>query len=180
MGSGAGDRIAGPIFRTIMYDNRGTGRSDKPAIKYSLEMFAGDAIALLDALKIERAHVFGVSMGGMIAQELALQHASRLQTLTLGCTTCGGKHAVPPPPESLKTADGAARGASAGGTDSPGVAAAISARNISSIIVRNWRRRFRGCWHIRRRRRPICAIWRRLTGSRPMTGCRKSRRRRWW
>src|SRR5277367_174151 len=89
-------------FRTIIYDNRGTGRSDKPAIKYSLEMFARDAIAILDALKIERAHVFGVSMGGMIAQELALQHSSRLQTLTLGCTTCGGKHAVPPPPESLK------------------------------------------------------------------------------
>ncbi|HTT75257.1 MAG TPA: alpha/beta fold hydrolase [Candidatus Binataceae bacterium] len=89
-------------FRTIIYDNRGTGRSDKPAIKYSLEMFAGDAAALLDALKIERAHIFGVSMGGMIAQELALNYPSRLQTLTLGCTTCGGKHAVPPPPESLK------------------------------------------------------------------------------
>ena len=78
-------------FQTIVYDNRGTGQSDKPAIPYSLEMFAGDAIALLDALKIERTHVFGVSMGGMIAQELALGHPSRLQTLTLGCTTCGGK-----------------------------------------------------------------------------------------
>jgi 3-oxoadipate enol-lactonase len=89
-------------FQTIVYDNRGTGQSDKPAIPYSLEMFASDAIALLDALKIERSHVFGVSMGGMIAQELALAHPSRLQTLTLGCTTCGGKHAVPPPPESLK------------------------------------------------------------------------------
>jgi 3-oxoadipate enol-lactonase len=89
-------------FMTIVYDNRGTGQSDKPAIPYSLEMFANDAIALLDALKIERSHVFGVSMGGMIAQELALTHPSRLQTLTLGCTTCGGKHAVPPPPESLK------------------------------------------------------------------------------
>lgn len=89
-------------FQTIIYDNRGTGQSAKPAIPYSLEMFAGDAIALLDGLKIERCHVFGVSMGGMIAQELALRHQSRLQTLTLGCTTCGGKHAVPPPPESLK------------------------------------------------------------------------------
>jgi pimeloyl-ACP methyl ester carboxylesterase len=85
-----------------VYDNRGTGQSDKPAIPYSLEMFAGDAIALLDALKIERSHLFGVSMGGMIAQELALGHPSRLQTLALGCTTCGVKHAVPPPPESLK------------------------------------------------------------------------------
>jgi 3-oxoadipate enol-lactonase len=103
----------GTHFQTIIYDNRGTGRSDKPAIKYSLEMFAGDAVALLDALKIERAHVFGVSMGGMIAQELALQHAPRLQTLTLGCTTCGGKHAIPPPASSLKLLTAPRDGASA-------------------------------------------------------------------
>src|SRR2546423_3813949 len=65
-------------------------------------MFAADAIAILDALSIERAHLFGVSMGGMIAQEIALGYPSRLQTLTLGCTTFGGKNAVPPPPESVK------------------------------------------------------------------------------
>ena len=90
------------FFRTIIYDNRGTGRSDKPDAPYSLEMFAADAIAILDDLKINRAHLFGVSMGGMIAQEIALRYGSRLQTLTLGCTTCGGKNAVPPPPESAK------------------------------------------------------------------------------
>jgi pimeloyl-ACP methyl ester carboxylesterase len=89
-------------FRTIVYDNRGTGQSDKPKIPYTLEMFADDANGLLDALELDRVHVFGVSMGGMIAQELALHHGQRLQTLTLGCTTCGGKHAVPPPPESVK------------------------------------------------------------------------------
>jgi pimeloyl-ACP methyl ester carboxylesterase len=89
-------------FRTIIYDNRGTGLSDKPDIPYSLEMFMNDAVGLLDALKLERVHVFGVSMGGMIAQELALNHATRLQSLTLGCTTAGGRHTVPPPPESLK------------------------------------------------------------------------------
>jgi 3-oxoadipate enol-lactonase len=89
-------------FRTIIYDNRGTGQSDKPNVPYSLEMFAGDAIALIDSLKFDRVHVFGVSMGGMIAQELALRYAPRLQTLTLGCTTCGGRHAVPPPAESVK------------------------------------------------------------------------------
>jgi pimeloyl-ACP methyl ester carboxylesterase len=89
-------------FRTIIYDNRGTGRSDKPDEPYSLEILAADAIAILDALRIERAHVFGVSMGGMIAQEIALHYPSRLQTLTLGCTTFGGKNAVPPPPESVK------------------------------------------------------------------------------
>ena len=89
-------------FRTIIYDNRGTGQSDKPDVPYSLEMFASDAIAILDDLKISRAHLFGVSMGGMIAQEIALRYGSRLQTLTLGCTTFGGKNAVPPPPESIK------------------------------------------------------------------------------
>jgi pimeloyl-ACP methyl ester carboxylesterase len=89
-------------FRTIIYDNRGTGRSDKPDIPYTLEMFAADAVGLLDALRLDRVHLFGVSMGGMIAQEIALRYAPRLQTLTLGCTTFGGKHAVPPPPESLK------------------------------------------------------------------------------
>jgi 3-oxoadipate enol-lactonase len=89
-------------FRTITYDNRGTGLSDKPDEPYSLEMFAADAIAILDHLRISRTHLFGVSMGGMIAQEIALRYGSRLQTLTLGCTTCGGRNAVPPPPESVK------------------------------------------------------------------------------
>jgi pimeloyl-ACP methyl ester carboxylesterase len=89
-------------FRVITYDNRGTGRSDKPDIPYSLEMFAADAVALLDALQLDRVHLFGVSMGGMIAQELALRYGPRLQTLTLGCTTFGGRNAVPPPPESIK------------------------------------------------------------------------------
>ncbi|HKV54297.1 MAG TPA: alpha/beta fold hydrolase [Candidatus Binataceae bacterium] len=89
-------------FRTIIYDNRGTGMSDKPDVPYSLEMFASDGVAILDALKIERAHVFGVSMGGMISQELVLGHGSRVHTLTLGCTTFGGKNAVPPPAESVK------------------------------------------------------------------------------
>ena len=88
-------------FMVITYDNRGTGRSDKPQDPYTLEMFASDAAALLDHLKIEKTHVFGVSMGGMIAQEFALNHAARVQTLTLGSTTFGGKHAVPAPPASL-------------------------------------------------------------------------------
>ena len=89
-------------FHVITFDNRGTGQSDKPDAPYSIEMFADDAAGVLDNLKIPRAHIFGVSMGGMIAQEFALRHPARTATLTLGCTTPGGKHAVPPPAESLK------------------------------------------------------------------------------
>lgn len=89
-------------FQVIIYDNRGTGQSDKPDIAYSLQMFMNDAVGLIDALKLERVHAFGVSMGGMIAQEFALNHGVRLRSLTLGCTTAGGRHTVPPPPESIK------------------------------------------------------------------------------
>ncbi|MGH7924872.1 MAG: alpha/beta fold hydrolase [Candidatus Binatus sp.] len=89
-------------FRVITFDNRGTGQSDKPDAPYSIEMFADDAAGTLTRLDVPRAHIFGVSMGGMIAQEFALRHAGRTATLTLGCTTAGGTHSMPPPPESLK------------------------------------------------------------------------------
>jgi len=89
-------------FRVITFDNRGTGQSDKPDAPYSIEMFADDAAGLLKKLEVPRAHIFGVSMGGMIAQEFALRHPAQTATLTLGCTTAGGTHSVPPPPESLK------------------------------------------------------------------------------
>jgi len=88
-------------FRTIVYDNRGTGRSDQPDEEYSIDGLAADATALLDALGIERAHILGVSMGGMVAQEFALHYPARVQTLTLGCTTAGGRNAVPAPPEAM-------------------------------------------------------------------------------
>ena len=88
-------------FRVITFDNRGTGQSDKPDAPYSIEMFADDAAGLLGKLDVPRAHIFGVSMGGMIAQEFALRHPASVATLTLGCTTAGGAQSVPPPPESL-------------------------------------------------------------------------------
>jgi len=77
-----------PWYRTIAIDNRGAGRSDKPLGVYSLEQMADDAVAVLDAIGIERAHVVGASMGGAITQILALRHPERIRSLTLACTAC--------------------------------------------------------------------------------------------
>jgi len=81
-------------YRTIALDNRGCGQSDAPAGPYSMALMASDAAAALDAAGVERAHVFGLSMGGMIAQEFALQYPWRVRSLVLGCTAPGGPHAV--------------------------------------------------------------------------------------
>lgn len=76
-------------YRTIFFDNRGLGRSDAPPGPYSIAAMAADAVAVLDAAGVARAHLFGMSMGGMIAQEFAVKYPERLGSLILGCTTAG-------------------------------------------------------------------------------------------
>jgi 3-oxoadipate enol-lactonase len=89
-------------FRTVAFDNRGIGQSDAPPGIYSIALMASDAAAVLDAAGVTSSHVFGVSMGGMIAQEFALQYPQRVRSLILGCTNAGGPHVVRPAPEVLQ------------------------------------------------------------------------------
>jgi pimeloyl-ACP methyl ester carboxylesterase len=80
-------------FHLVVTDNRGVGRSDAPWPPYSTAQMADDHAAVLDAAGITRAHIFGMSLGGMIAQEIALRHPTRVDRLVLGCTTPGGPNA---------------------------------------------------------------------------------------
>src|SRR4051795_13001529 len=87
--------------RVITFDNRGSGRSDSPSGPYSIADMAADAVAVLDAAGVERAHVYGTSMGGMIAQELVLGHPDRVHALVLSATSPGGAAATPPDAETI-------------------------------------------------------------------------------
>ena len=78
-------------FDVVAFDNRGIGLSERISAPFTIAEMAEDTAELLDRLEIESAHVVGISMGGMIAQELALAHPRRLRSLTLGCTYCGGE-----------------------------------------------------------------------------------------
>lgn len=75
-------------YRCILVDNRGSGRSDKPAGAYRLEDMAHDAVAVLDHEGIASAHVLGASMGGVLAQLMAAQHPDRVRSLVVACTAC--------------------------------------------------------------------------------------------
>ena len=77
-------------FRTIVSDNRGVGKSDRPDEEYTVSLMASDAAELLHSLGIPKAHVVGVSLGGYISQELALNHPDLVDRLVLMATSCGG------------------------------------------------------------------------------------------
>lgn len=82
-------------LRVLAFDNRGVGRSGRPPGPYTVPRMADDAVAILDAEGLDRAHVYGISLGGMIAQEIALRHPDRVERLVLGATAPGGKASVP-------------------------------------------------------------------------------------
>jgi pimeloyl-ACP methyl ester carboxylesterase len=88
-------------YRVITFDNRGSGRSAKPDEPYTMNQYAQDTAYLLDRLGVDGSHVCGVSLGGMIAQEFALQFPDRVRTLTLACTSAGGSRCILPDHETM-------------------------------------------------------------------------------
>jgi 3-oxoadipate enol-lactonase len=88
-------------FRVLAFDNRDVGGSDHSLVPYVVAQMAEDAVAVLDAAGEARAHVYGMSLGGMVAQELALRHRDRVGALVLGATTAGGPRAIPQDPQVL-------------------------------------------------------------------------------
>ena len=89
-------------FETIVYDHRGVGKSSAMEEPFTIAQLAQDAAGLLAALEIDSAHVVGISMGGMVAQELALAHPARVRTLALGCTYSGGEGSSLSSPEVIQ------------------------------------------------------------------------------
>ena len=81
-------------FQVLTFDQRGSGLSEKPHTPYSIALLADEAAALMARVAFSSAHVMGVSMGGTIAQELALRHPAKVRSLILGCTTPGGPQAI--------------------------------------------------------------------------------------
>jgi len=92
----------GRRFRLVLIDNRGSGCSDRPADGFAVADMVGDVVAVLDAAGVRRAHVLGASLGGMVAQELAITHPERVNSLVLACTTPGWPFAYPMPVATIR------------------------------------------------------------------------------
>ena len=95
------DRLA-ERHEVILFDNRGIGESDAPLGAYSASEMAEDTLGVLDEAGVERGHVVATSLGGMVAQELALAAPERVEKLVLVCTTPGGPNAAPMPEQTLR------------------------------------------------------------------------------
>ena len=89
-------------FEVLLFDNRGVGESDAPPGPYSAAELAADAVQVLDEAGVERAHICGTSLGGMVAQQLALDHPGRVDRLVLAGTTPGGPQAYPVPQRTVE------------------------------------------------------------------------------
>ena len=89
-------------YDVILFDNRGIGESDVPTGPYTCVELADDTLRVMDEAGVERAHVLGASLGGMIAQELVLAMPERVERLVLVCTTPGGQHAAPMPEQTVR------------------------------------------------------------------------------
>ncbi len=108
-------RVFKKHYKTITFDPRGIGKSDKPAEPYTVRTMADDVIKLMDHLNIEKAHVLGISLGGIVAQELAINYPQRLMKLVLASTTTGEENTDDIHPELLQ-----ALGVEAGATELDG------------------------------------------------------------
>ena len=86
----------------IVFDSRGIGNTTTGSKPYSMQLLANDTAGLLDALNIDRADVFGYSLGGFIAQQFTVSYPEKVNRLILVATTCGGKNGIPAPPEFIK------------------------------------------------------------------------------
>ena len=100
-GWGGAHELLAESFGVVSFDNRGFGRSDSPPGPYSVADLAADTAAVLDAAGLDRAHVLGVSLGGMVAQELALTRPERIDRLVLVSTTPGGAGSFPMPQRTM-------------------------------------------------------------------------------
>ncbi len=89
-------------YQVIIFDNRGIGKTDNPSEPYSVKTMADDTIGLMDHLGVDKAHILGMSLGGIVAQEVAIDYPQRVRKLILVCTSTGEADTSDIPPEMLR------------------------------------------------------------------------------